>query len=255
MAGYPAPVAMLAAAADLAPSRVVEDAAHGLGAALDGHLVGADSRAACLSFYATKNLPISEGGAVVTSDAHLAETVRQTRLHGMSRDAWRRYLPGGSWRYDVDTTGLKANLTDVQAAIGRAQLHYLPAWQRRRNEIATRYDENLAGIPGLRLPVRPPGGTHAWHLYQVRVQPAFGMHRDQLAVSLGERGIGTSVHFIPVHTLTHFAQFAPVVPLPVTEAAFAEVLSLPLHPALRDSDVDVVCGAIRALASLRTGRA
>ncbi len=155
MAGYPAPVAELAAAAGLTPSRVVEDAAHGLGAARDGRRIGADSQAACLSFYATKNLPISEGGAVVTCDARLAETVRQTRLHGMSRDAWRRYLPGGSWRYDVDTTGLKANLTDVQAAIGRAQLRYLPAWQQRRAEIADRYDERLADVPGLRLPSAP----------------------------------------------------------------------------------------------------
>ncbi len=110
----------------------MEDAAHGLGAQLRGTPVGGSSFAACFSFYATKNLPVGEGGAIATNDDELAGYARTARLHGLSRDAWRRYLPGGSWRYDVAEPGHKANITDIQAAIGRAQLACLPQWQERR---------------------------------------------------------------------------------------------------------------------------
>src|SRR6266498_2073832 len=131
-AGAPAPVAALAAAAGLPIDRVVEDAAHALGTTVGDAEVGTISRATCFSFYATKNLPIGEGGMITTADPDLAASVRRARLHGMSADAWQRYLPGGSWRYTVDEAGLKANPTDLQAAIGRAQLRHLAGWQRRR---------------------------------------------------------------------------------------------------------------------------
>ena len=132
-AGYPADVAALAAAAGLVPARVVEDAAHAVGATAGGRPVGSGPAiATCFSFYATKNLPIGEGGMVTTPDHDLAEYVERCRLHGMSRDAWRRYLPGAPWRYTVEEAGLKANMTDIQAAVGRRQLTELAAWQRRR---------------------------------------------------------------------------------------------------------------------------
>ena len=155
---HPADVPELAAAAGLPVSAVIEDAAHGLGAELRGTRVGGASRAACFSFYATKNLPVGEGGAIATDDDELAGYVRTTRLHGLSRDAWRRYLPGGSWRYDVAEPGLKANITDIQAAIGLAQLTMLPRWQDRRTQLAARYDAALAGQPGLGPPARPASG-------------------------------------------------------------------------------------------------
>ena len=122
---------------------MVIDAAHAVGSTYDGRPVGSGA-AVCFSFYATKNLPIGEGGMVTTDDAAKADWLRRARLHGMSADAWRRYLPGGSWRYDVPDAGLKANMSDVQAAIGRAQLTYLDEWQQRRTELARRYDERLA---------------------------------------------------------------------------------------------------------------
>src|SRR5690606_9665701 len=179
-AGYPAPVEELAAAAGLPLSHVVEDAAHALGTWVGDRPVGALSRASCFSFYATKNLPIGEGGMVATDDEELAAWVRRARLHGMSADAWRRYAPGGSWRYSVDEAGLKANLTDLAAAIGRAQLTHLDGWQIRRHEIAARYNAALAGVPGLELPPAPVKGRHAWHLYVVHVTPEFGVERDAL---------------------------------------------------------------------------
>jgi dTDP-4-amino-4,6-dideoxygalactose transaminase len=253
MAGHPADVPQLADAAALPVSRVVEDAAHGIGAGLRGTPVGGVSHAACFSFYATKNLPIGEGGAIATNDDEVAALVRTTRLHGMSHDAWRRYLPGGSWRYDVAEPGLKANITDVQAAIGRAQLACLPAWQARREHLAACYDAALAGIPGLLLPRRPAHGRHAWHLYQVRVTPGCSMSRDLIIDALARQGVGTSVHFIPVHQLSGFRRILgpeECRSVPVTDRVAQEVLSLPIYPALTDADVAHVTDALLTL----TGR-
>ena len=248
MAGHPADVAELAAAAGLPVSAVIEDAAHGLGAELYGSTDRRRSRAACFSFYATKNLPIGEGGAIATDDEELAAYVRTTRLHGLSRDAWRRYLPGGSWRYDVAEPGLKANITDIQAAIGLAQLSMLPRWQERRAQLAAQYDAALADVPGLRLPTRPAEGRHAWHLYQVRVTSACNTSRDAVIDELTRREIGTSVHFIPVHQLSAYRQVLgpeECRSVPVTDQIANEVLSLPLYPAVTDADVIRVVAALR----------
>jgi dTDP-4-amino-4,6-dideoxygalactose transaminase len=251
MAGYPADGAELAAAAGVPAENIVEDAAHGLGATVNGRRVGSDSRAACFSFYATKNLPIGEGGAITTTDGDLAGRLRRMRLHGMSGDAWRRYRRGGSWRYTVGESGLKANFTDVQAAIGRAQLRWIDGWQSRRAEIAAGYDALLAGVPGLQLPPRPAAGQHAWHLYVVRVHPAFGMHRDAVVEALSGAGIGASVHFIPVHHHPYFRRLLGPgeCDLPVADRVFPQLLSLPLHPRLSDADVERVSGVLAGLAA------
>lgn len=235
--------AALAAAAGLPESRVVEDAAHALGSEHAGVPVG-DGPAVCFSFYATKNLPIGEGGMVTTDDPERAAWLRSARLHGMSQDAWRRYLPGGGWRYDVLESGLKANLTDLQAAIGRAQLRRLPEWQETRARLAARYDEQLAGLPDVQLPHRPRAdeGVHAWHLYAVQLADA--QRRDQVATSLAQQGIGTSVHFIPVHHLTHFAALAPARGLPGADRMFDRLLSLPLYPRLEAGQVDRVAAVL-----------
>ena len=242
-AGHPAPVEECATAAGLPASRIVEDAAHALGAYDGDRHIGTGSAASCFSFYATKNLPIGEGGMVTTPDDRLADSLRRMRLHGMSQDAWERYLPGGSWRYDVTAAGLKANMTDVQAAIGRAHLGDFPGWQIRRQEIAERYDAALTSVRGVQLPERPARGGHAWHLYVIRIQRAFGRTRNELFRELGLMGIQCSVHFIPVHRLTHFAALTSGA-YPNADAAFEEVLSLPLHQWLSDADVDRITNAI-----------
>jgi len=237
LGGFPVDVPALAAAAGLPAELVVEDAAHGIG----GAVTGRGAQAACFSFYATKNLPIGEGGAVATVDPELAEWLRRARLHGMTADSWRRYLPGGSWRYDVAEPGFKANLTDLQAAIGRAQLAELDCWYERRRALATRYDAELAEL--LTLPRRVPG--HAWHLYQVRTP-----RRDELAAALAERGIGHSVHFIPAHQLTGFAALLGAdecASCPVTDRVAGELLSLPLYPALTDRQQSAVIDAVTSV--------
>jgi dTDP-4-amino-4,6-dideoxygalactose transaminase len=227
---------------------VVVDAAHGPGGEVGRADPATAPFATCLSFYATKNLPIGEGGAVATHDPELSAWLRSARLHGMSRDAWRRYLPGGSWRYDVPEVGFKANLTDLQAAIGLAQLSELPRWQARRRDIVARYDGVLAApslAESVRLPRRHPG--HAWHLYQVRVP-----RRDDVAARLASAGIATSVHFIPVHRLTGYARLLGAdesAAVPVTDRVADELLSLPLYPDLTDQAVDHVSGLLADLLS------
>jgi perosamine synthetase len=244
MAGFPVQVDELAAAAQLPLSRVVEDAAHALGAGLGSRPIGALSAATCFSFYATKNLPIGEGGAISTDDANLAAFVRSTRLHGMSKDAWSRYLPGGSWQYSVDTDGIKANLSDLQAAIGRGQLLHFAEWQRQRRAVAARYDERLAGLAAVATPARPPNGTHAWHLYIVRIAGRAASHRDEIIDALADDGIGASVHFIPAHRFSYFRQLlgeSACAVCPEADAVFERIISLPMHPFLESEDVDYVC--------------
>lgn len=257
-AGQPAPVAEMAAAAGLPLSRVIEDAAHALGTWVDDRPVGTISAATCFSFYATKNLPIGEGGMVATADPEIAEYVRRARLHGMSRDAWKRYLPGSGWRYGVDRAGLKANMTDVQAAIGRAHLRRFPAWQERRAELAARYERHLRGIPGIVPAQWPAEGRHAWHIYVIRVRPQFGIDRDTLSAELAERGVNCSVHFIPNHHHPYFRRFlgrGATSALPVADAVFEQILSLPLYPGLSEEDVDRVCAEIADLQRPSNGHA
>ncbi|MFC5911173.1 DegT/DnrJ/EryC1/StrS family aminotransferase [Streptacidiphilus monticola] len=250
LAGAPAPLDELAQAADLPLDLVLEDAAHALGTYVGSRPVGALSRAACFSFYATKNLPIGEGGMVTTDDAELAAQVHRGRLHGMSADAWRRYQPGATWQYTVEEPGLKANMTDLQAAIGRRQLLHLPEWQRTREALAARYTAGLRDVPGLRLPREPAGGRHAWHLYPVRVaEQEYGRERDLLIRQLAARGIGTSVHFLPLHRMPYFRRTAlcPTGGFPGADALYPGLLSLPMHPGLTGRQVDAVCRALREL--------
>ncbi len=228
MGGYPVDAAELAAAAGIPTGHVVEDAAHGLGAALGGHAVGSRSRAACFSFYATKNLPIGEGGAITTTDADLAARWQRLRLHGMSRDAWQRHGRAGSWRYTVEEPGL----------------------QQRRTAIAERYDMLLADVPGIALPPRPADGAHAWHLYIIRIRPSFGMHRDAAADYLAQVGIETTVHFIPIHHLPYYRDLVGAencAELSTADRVFPELLSLPMHPGLTEADVARVCQTLASL--------
>ena len=245
-AGSPAPVLELAEAAGVPMWRVVEDAAHAVGTHDGDGRVGSRSRAACFSFYATKNLPIGEGGMITTDDEQLADRLRGARLHGMSRDAWRRYEPGASWRYDVVEAGLKANLPDVAAAVGRAQLRHVDGWQEQRTAVARDYREQLADVPGLDLPEEPSTGRHAWHLFVVRVNARSLVGRDELVERLAREGVGTSVHFIPLHHMTYHRTAAETpVALDGADRVFPELLSLPMYPSLTHDEVDRVCSLVR----------
>jgi dTDP-4-amino-4,6-dideoxygalactose transaminase len=248
--GFPAPVEEMAAAAGLPLTRVIEDAAHAIGTKVGDRSVGTISAATCFSFYATKNLPIGEGGMITTEDPELADYARQVRLHGMSRDAWKRYLPGSGWRYEVDLAGIKANMTDVQAAIGRGQLLHFAEWQDRRRELAQAYNRRLSRIRGLHTPPSPDQGEHAWHLYVVQLDPSFGMDRDTFMAQLSQRGVDCSVHFIPNHQQPYFQRLlADQVSqsFPVADAVFPRIVSLPFYPGLTEEQIDRVCEEIDGL--------
>lgn len=236
---------------------VLEDAAHSVGMLDEGQWAGASSDAAVLSFYATKNLATAEGGMVLTNDDTLMERIRLLSLHGMDKDAWKRYSHGGNWRYDVSLIGYKYNMPDLCAALGLSQLAKLPSMQERREKIAARYVEALEQIPGIEpvgLTVRR-GDRHALCMFPVRVaaQEA-GIGRNALIEELRELQIGTSVHYIPTHLFTAFRDTAHA-PLPVTAEVWEQLISLPLYPTMSDEDVDDVVGALAYIvARHRSGR-
>ena len=226
---------------------VIEDAAHCVEGVDDGRKVGAIGDFTCFSFYATKNLTTGEGGMVTTASGDAAARMRVASLHGMDRDAWRRYSPGSTGQYDVVMPGYKYNMMDIQAAIGLQQLARLAQMHARRAALSARYDRDLAGLP-LRLPAPVAAGSvHAHHLYPVLVDAAAaGISRDQLQARLAERGISTSVHFRAIHLHPYYRDrfgFTRGM-FPNAEAVSDTTLSLPVSPALSDGDVDRVIEAV-----------
>jgi dTDP-4-amino-4,6-dideoxygalactose transaminase len=233
--------------------RVVEDAAHAFPTRYRERLVGTlDSDITVFSFYANKTMTTGEGGMVVVRDPELARRIRLMRLHGISQDAFDRYVSKTpAWFYEVVAAGFKYNLTDIAAAIGIEQLRKIDRFLERRQQLAARYDAALAKMP-LLLPPRPQGtSTHAWHLYVVRLTEASPLRRDELIVRLSELGIGTSVHFIPLHRQPYWREHCASEPerFPVAEAAFETMLTLPLYTRMRDADQERVIHALGVLLS------
>lgn len=226
--------------------RVLEDAALAAGGLDRGAWAGTVSDAAAYSFYATKNISTGEGGMLVTRDEDLAERVRVLGLHGMSRDAWKRYEHGGRWRYDVVVEGFKYNMPDTAAALGLSQLRKLERLQRRRDEIAAVYDEALGAVDGVRpaASMLQAGDRHSYCIYPIFVEEAAaGISRDAFIDALREENIGTSVHYIPIHMFTAYKRDAQL--LPITESTWQQLVSLPLYPSMNERDVNDVIQAIR----------
>lgn len=235
--------------------RVVEDAAHALPSITRNRLIGSlDSDATVFSFYATKTLATGEGGMIVTRDPQVARRCRVMRLHGIDRDAFDRYTAKTpAWFYSVVAPGFKYNMTDVAAAIGIHQLRKLDRFLRRRQELARRYDENLRDLC-LRLPAGAPvGDMHAWHLYVVRLNDDAPLSRDEFIDEMASAGIGTSVHFIPLHLHPYWRDTYSLRPeqFPNATRAFSQVVSLPLYTRMTDADQDRVIEATRTILSRR----
>lgn len=252
MAGLPCDMKSILSIARRKGIPVIEDAAHALGAAIGGRRIGSMGDLTCFSFYATKNLTTGEGGMVTMNDPGIARRVRRLSLHGLSRDAWKRYTRGGSWRYDIVEMGFKYNMTDVAAGLGLAQLRKFSDMQRQRRRLASRYSRLLSRSDAFDLPFEQRGFTHAWHLYILRLrQGAWRIGRDQLIEALRARGIGTSVHFIPLHrhslyrTILGHRRGA----FPHTERESSRAVSLPLYPGLTDQAQNRVIDALLDLAS------
>lgn len=228
--------------------RVIEDAAHAFPTTLRGRLVGTlDSDATVFSFYANKTMTTGEGGMVVCRDADIARRVRVMRLHGISEDAFDRFVSRRpAWFYQVIAPGFKYNLTDIAAAIGRAQLRKIDGFLARRQQLARRYTECLADLPLTLPPDAPSGSQHAWHLYPVRLTANAPLARDRLIEQLSEQGIGTSVHYIPLHRQPYWRDRYGLRPeqFPHAEASYHAQLTLPLYTAMADA------GQARVIATL-----
>jgi dTDP-4-amino-4,6-dideoxygalactose transaminase len=268
--GHPcdlAPIFEIAARHRLA---IIEDAAHSLPARYRGKIIGSGSIGSgsvgspkivgsarseaevpvltCFSFYATKNLTTAEGG-MLTGPPDLIENARTWGLHGMNRDAWKRYGSEGSWFYDVVCAGFKYNMTDIQAALGIHQLRRLPQFHARRREIARQYNAAFAGCVALQTPTERGHVEHAWHLYPLRLHlDALRIARDQFIAELKDRNIGCSVHFIPMHLHRYYRQKYGYAPddFPVAYREYQRLVSLPLSPRMTDEDVEDVIAAVTA---------
>jgi dTDP-4-amino-4,6-dideoxygalactose transaminase len=229
---------------------VIEDAAHALPATSDGEMVGAGSSdAVVFSFYATKTMTTGEGGMVVTRNPEIAKRIRVMRLHGIDRDAFDRYRSDvPSWRYEVVAPGYKYNMADPAAAMGLVQLSRATEMRDSRAGIAQRYDEAFADLE-LGLPAKGrESDIHAWHLYVVRVP--LGMDRDEFIASLARSGVGSSVHFIPLHLQPYWRNLAGHVPsrFPVATEQFDRVVSLPIFSSMTAQDIQRVVEAVREAA-------
>jgi len=229
---------------------IVEDAAHALGAEWQGVKIGRlASDCTCFSFYPTKNITTGEGGMNTTSSMELAQSMKVWRLHGINRDAWNRYLEGGSWYYEVVKPGFKYNLTDIASAIGLVQLSKTEFFQKRREALVQQYWKALSSLP-IDLPPPFAEGRHAWHLFPVQLKlEDLRVGRDEFMEALRLENIGTSVHFIPLHRMPYYRDRFGFQPhdFPVAERVFGRLLSLPLFARMTGEDLDSVVRAVKKL--------
>lgn len=247
-AGHPCDMNRIRSIAKRHDLLVISDAAHSISAHYGGTPVGDLADLTVFSFYGTKPLSTGEGGMVTTHSAEWDDRIRVLRLHGMNRDAWKRYGSTRSWYYEVEQLGYKYNITDLQSALGRAQLRRQETLRNRREAIAEDYIEAFAEVDEVTLPTVRSSVRHSWHLFTIRVHGEGGRSlRDQVIAGLAEREIGASVHFIPMHYHPYYAQRcgAQRGDFPVAEKAFEAVLSLPIYPDMRKRDVRRVVEAVK----------
>jgi dTDP-4-amino-4,6-dideoxygalactose transaminase len=226
--------------------KIIEDAAHAIGAEYNGRRIGqGESDAVAFSFYATKNMTTGEGGMVTTPSEELLGRMKILCLHGISCDSWNRYTEKGNWHYDVLERGYKYNLSDIQAALGIHQLRKLSQMNARRAEIAARYNAAFDDIQELETPPRDRG--HAWHLYMLRLNLGrLKIDRAQFIETMRAEGIGCSVHFIPVPIHTYYRRTLEMRdPCDTAMAEYLRLVSLPLYPRMSDESVDRVIATVK----------
>jgi dTDP-4-amino-4,6-dideoxygalactose transaminase len=235
--------------------RVVEDAAHAFPAGIGARPVGSMADVTCFSFYANKTITTGEGGMITTNDEAIHRRCALMRLHGIDRDVWSRFTsPRAGWEYDVVAPGFKYNMPDLNAAIGLAQLERAEELRQHRQQSAERYLARLADCDGLVLPKLPPDGVlHAWHLFSVEVEGASEAERGALISHLANAGIGTSVHYKPIHRLKYYRErySLKTEEFPNAEVRWKQCLSLPLHSWLTEQEIDYVSMILKGSLALR----
>jgi perosamine synthetase len=229
--------------------KVIEDAAHALPTRYKGKMIGTIGDVTCFSFYVTKPIATGEGGMAVTDNPEWAERMRIMSLHGISKDAWKRYTNEGSWFYEVLYPGFKYNLTDLAAALGIEQLKKCERFWEARKKIAAVYDQGFAALPEIHRPARAPYSQHAWHLYVIQLETEkLTKDRAEFISILKNKGIGTSVHFIPLHMHPYYRDTFGYKPqdFPTASRIFERIISLPIYPAMSEQSVQRVITAVKS---------
>lgn len=233
--------------------KVVEDAAHALPTTCGGRLVGSlESDVAVFSFYANKTITTGEGGMLVTRDPEIAKRAKVMRLHGINRDAFDRFTAKvPSWYYEVVAPGFKYNLTDIAASLGIHQLKKAWGFQSKRQAIADKYHEALKDLPLILPASAPAGDVHSWHLYVLRLADDASISRDRFIEEMFSRGIGMSVHYVPLHLHPYWRDTYNLAPemFPVSQKTYETTATLPLYTRMTDEDVERVITAVRAILS------
>ena len=243
-AGAPADMDAIEAACGDIP--VIEDSAHAIGTFYKGRHVSA-ANPSVFSFHPIKNITTAEGGMVTGGTDALMQHLRLLKFHGIERDAWKRYGKASDPTYDIEEPAFKYNMTDLQAALGIAQLQKITEINARRTRIARRYLDALSFVGGLDLPGLPAyDHVHSWHLFVIKAR---SVERKTLMQELAEREIGYGLHFPACHTLSYVKRLIGRVDLPVTEEASGRILSIPLFPSMEDDQVDRVIAALREIFS------
>jgi dTDP-4-amino-4,6-dideoxygalactose transaminase len=229
---------------------IIEDAAHSFPSSYKGKMVGNHNTfATVFSFYANKTITTGEGGMIVTANAAVAQRCRVMRLHGIDRDAFRRFQgDSAAWSYDIVAPGFKYNLTDMGAALGRKQLERAFDMRDRRAAIAEAYHRGLSDLP-LELPPAPPrDDLHAWHLFPIRLQATSPIDRPSLEAALNTAGIGYSVHYTPLHKMTYWKERYKLSDnrFPVTTSYFERCLSLPIFSSMTQHEAQEVVSVLRS---------
>jgi len=252
MAGQPCDLSELHSIARQRGLHVIEDAAHALPSEYKSQRIGSLSELTAFSFYATKTLTTGEGGMITTDNADYAARMRMMRLHGISGDAWKRYGQHGSWFYEVMEAGFKYNPTDLQAALGRVQLAKCDTLTDARRRIAERYTAAFKEIGALEPPAIKGDRTTSWHLYILRLRlEELQINRDAFLQELKARGIGTSVHFIPLHLHPYYQKTYGYRrgDFPIAEKEFERCFSLPIYAGMSDGDVEQVIDNVTEIAT------
>ncbi|OGP95284.1 MAG: UDP-4-amino-4,6-dideoxy-N-acetyl-beta-L-altrosamine transaminase [Deltaproteobacteria bacterium RBG_16_47_11] len=249
-AGYPCDMDALMALASRYDLRIIEDAAHAFPTSYKRKMIGTLGDITCFSFYATKNITTGEGGMITTENEEYADRMRIMSLHGISKDAWKRYTAEGSWYYEIIAPGYKYNLTDIAAGLGVAQLKKADAFLTRRIQIADRYHEAFQELNELDLPLTyegEEGTTHSWHLYVIRLNlQRLQIDRNKFIDELRRKGIGTSVHFIPLHIHPYYRETYGYQSddFPVAYETYQRIISLPIYAKMTDQDVNRVIESV-----------
>ncbi|WP_337864988.1 DegT/DnrJ/EryC1/StrS family aminotransferase [Ignavibacterium sp.] len=223
--------------------KVLEDAAHSLPAYYKGRKIGTIADVTCFSFYATKTLSTGEGGMICTNDEEIANRCAIMRLHGINRDAWKRYSESGSWYYEVVAPGFKYNFTDLQASLGLPQLKKVDDMWNSRKYIASQYTEAFKDLDTITLHTIKPDRESSWHLYPVRLNlEMLEVGRAQIIEELKQNNVGVGVHFMPVHQHLFYSETFKLDDknYPVASSVFPRLLSLPIYPGMTDKNVDKV---------------